>query len=49
LNSNGQVEFDYNGTSENDVGRKFILGTPTEAQKKDNYYSISKIETYTIK
>jgi len=49
INSYGQVEFDYNGTSSNDAGRKYILGTPTAAQQNDNYYSISKIETYTIR
>ncbi len=49
INSNGQVEFDYNGTSSNDKGRKYILGNPTGEQKNDNYFRISKIETYTIK
>ena len=49
INSNGQVQFDYNGTSKNDVGRNYILGTPTDEQKNQNFYSISKIETYTIK
>jgi hypothetical protein len=49
INSYGQVEFDYNGTSANDAGRKYILGTPSAAQKNDNYYTISKIETYTIR
>lgn len=53
INSNGQVQFDYSsscdGTSKNDVGRNYILGTPTDEQKNQNFYSISKIETYTIK
>lgn len=47
-NSYGQVEFTYNGTSKNDVGRKYILGEPTAAQKKNNYYQITKIETYNV-
>ena len=49
INSYGQVEFDYNGTSVNDKGRKYILGTLTDTQKNNNYYTISKIETYTIR
>lgn len=50
VNANGQVEFDYNGTSINDANnnRKFVLGDLTDYQKKHNYHTISKIETYTI-
>ena len=48
-NSYGQVEFSYNGTSKNDVGRKFILGEPTATQKKNNYYQITKIETFNVR
>ena len=46
INDKGQVQFDYSGTSTNDTGRNYILGSP-EASQKD-YYTISKIETYTI-
>ena len=31
----------------NDVGRTFILGTPTSQQK--NTYQITKIETFNVK
>ena len=50
INESGQVVFDYNGTSENDArnNRTYILGEPTAEQKANNYYQISKIETYTI-
>lgn len=47
-NSYGQVEFAYNGTSKNDAGRKFILGEPTAAQKRNNYFQITAIETFNI-
>lgn len=43
------VSSSCDGTSKNDVGRNYILGTPTDEQKNQNFYSISKIETYTIK
>ena len=46
-NAYGQIEFTYNGTSKNDVGRTFILGTPTSQQK--NTYQITKIETFNVK
>ena len=50
INANGQVEFDYNGTSVFDAlnNRKYILGEPTAVQKANNYHQISRIETYTI-
>jgi len=50
VNASGQVEFDYNGTSQNDAykNRKYILGELTAEQKANNYHQISKIETYTI-
>lgn len=50
VNANGQVEFDYNGTSDFDAlnNRKYILGEPTAVQKANNYHQISRIETYTI-
>lgn len=50
INESGQVVFDYNGTSKNDAlnNRTYILGEPTAEQKANNYYQISKIETYTI-
>jgi len=46
-NSRGQVQFTYDGTSSNDAGRIYILGTPQSGQT--NTYRISKIETYTIR
>ena len=49
INNENQIEFLYNGTSEFDHknSRRYILGTPLSTQNE--VYSISKIETYTIK
>lgn len=46
INEKGQVEFNYVGTSDNDKGRTYILGTPTQDQSKT--YSVTKLETYTV-
>lgn len=48
INERGQIEFDYNPTSQNDSrnGRVYILGEVASDQK--NTYTISKIETYTV-
>lgn len=47
INDRGQVQFKFNGTSDNDAGRTYILGEPKADQT--NTYTISKIETYTVK
>ena len=47
INDRGQVQFNYNGTSKRDAGRTYILGDPESDQT--NTYTISKIETYTVK
>ena len=48
INERGQIEFDYNPTSQNDSrnGRVYILGDVDSDQT--NTYKISKIETYTV-
>lgn len=48
VNDAGQVVFDYNATSKNDVGnnRTYVLGPVDPSQKET--YTISKIETYTV-
>lgn len=48
VNDSGQVVFDYNATSKNDVGnnRTYVLGAVDPSQKET--YTISKIETYTV-
>ena len=48
INERGQIEFDYNPTSQNDSrnGRVYVLGEVASDQK--NTYTISKIETYTV-
>ena len=47
INDRGQVQFKFNGTSDNDAGRTYILGKPESGQT--NTYTISKIETYMVK
>ena len=48
VNASGQVVFDYNATSKNDVGnnRTYVLGAVDPSQNET--YTISKIETYTV-
>ena len=47
INDHDQVQFKFNGTSRNDAGRTYILGKPESGQT--NTYTISRIETYTVK
>ena len=47
INDRGQVQFKFNGTSTRDAGRTYILGKPESGQT--NTFTISKIETYTVK
>ena len=47
INDRNQVQFKFNGTSENDTGRTYILGKPESGQT--NTFTISRIETYTVK
>ena len=45
--STGKISFSYDGTSDNDVGRQYVLGMVN--QDTDNkVYGINRIETYTI-
>lgn len=44
-NENGQVVFDYDGTSDNDVGRTYVLGNSDVDNK---IFGIKRIQTYTI-
>ena len=46
-NSNGVVTFSYDGTSDNDVGRSFVLGKNNQ-DVNNNVYGITRIETFTI-
>lgn len=48
LNDNGQIQFNYSGSSVNDTkqNRNYILGNKLKGQ--DNFYTITKIETYTL-
>ena len=48
LNDNGQIQFNYSGSSVNDAKqhRNYILGNKMKGQ--DNFYTITKIETYTL-
>ncbi len=45
-NNQGQVEFNYNPSSTNDAGRRFVLGNPQPGQ--ENVYKISRVEIFTI-
>ena len=44
-NENGQVVFDYDGTSDNDVGRTYVLGKSDVSKK---IYGIERIETFSV-
>ena len=46
-NENGVVIFSYDGTSDNDVGRTFILGKENQDSSKE-IWGITRIETFTI-
>jgi len=45
MNSNGQIQFNYDGTSDNDVGRTYILG---ESDFNNKVYGIKEIQTFTL-
>jgi hypothetical protein len=45
-NNQGQVEFNYNPSSENDTGRRFVLGSPLPGQ--ENVYKITRVEIFTV-
>lgn len=44
-NENGQVVFDYDGTSDNDVSRTYVLG---KSDVNNRIYGIERIETFTV-
>ena len=46
-NENGVVIFSYDGTSDNDVGRTFILGKENQDSSKE-IWGITRIETFTV-
>jgi hypothetical protein len=48
INEYNQVEFFYAPTSRNDEGRRFVLGPLQEGQESSNFFSISRIQTYTV-
>ena len=48
INEYDQVEFFYAPTSRNDAGRRFVLGPLQEGQENSNFFSISRIQTYTV-
>ena len=47
VDSSGKVSFSYDGTSDNDNGRSYILGTSNQ-NTGDQVYGISRIETVSI-
>lgn len=47
VDSSGRVSFSYDGTSDNDNGRSYILGTSNQ-NTGEQVYGISRIETVSI-
>ena len=47
VDSSGKVTFSYDGTSDNDLGRTYVLGTANQ-NADENLYGINRIETVTI-
>ena len=47
VNTAGKVSFTYDGTSDNDNGRSYILGT-SDQNTKNNVFGITRIETVSI-
>lgn len=45
INNNGQVQFNYDGTSDNDIGRTYVLGASDSSKK---IYGINEIQTFTV-
>ena len=46
-NPDGVISFDYDGTSDNDRGRTYVLGKDTQ-DKDTNTWGITRIQTFTI-
>ena len=46
--SNGVVSFNYDGTSDNDKGRSFVLGTAHQDSSKE-IWGITRIQTFTVR
>lgn len=46
-NSNGSISFNYDGTSDNDVGRSFVLGKDMQ-NKNSETWGITRIQTFTV-
>lgn len=46
-NENGQITFSYDGSSDNDIGRTFILGKANQDSLKE-IWGITRIQTFTI-
>ena len=47
MNENGQITFTYDGSSDNDIRRSFVLGKSTQDSSKE-VWGITRIQTFTI-